>query len=256
MDEEKSPSQEITVEVEPDPLQPTKAELLAVRTKMAASQTAKQQQNSLRVARDWVEQAQELGIPLYDRQPEETDIEWLIWTTYRAHYPGRMPSWNALATECGCSPNTVLKASRQWNFRLRIVEWSRFTDAGCAEERIAAIKEMNAQQLEQAQILRAKVTEALTYLDPATLKPNEIANLMKLANEQERRIVEAEQLKVEGQILSSADASAESKKTDANAVGEILSIMANAGALGAKILGVEKKTVTTERAVIVKSEED
>ena len=115
---------------------------------------------------------------------------------------------------------------------------------------------MNAQQLEQAQILRAKVTEALTYLDPATLKPNEIANLMKLANEQERRIVEAEQLKVEGQILSSADASAESKKTDANAVGEILSIMANAGALGAKILGVEKKTVTTERAVIVKSEED
>lgn len=256
MVEEKKGSQELIVEVEPDPLQPTQAELLAARTKMAAVQTKAQQQASLRVAKDWVEQAQELGIPLYERQPEETDIEWLIWTTYRRHYPGRMPSWSALAKECNCSPNTVLKASRQWNFRLRIVEWSRYTDAGCAEERIAAIKEMNRQQLEQAKTLRAKVTEALDYLDPATLKPNEIATLMKLANEQERMIVEAEQLKVEGQVLSSADASAESKRTDASAVSEILSIMANAGALGSKILGIEKKTVTERMVVASKGEEE
>ena len=248
---------EVHVEVEPDPLQATKAELLVAKTKAAAVQTHSQLQNSMRVAKDWVELAKELGIPLYERQPEETDAEWFIWTTYRSHYPGRMPSWTALAKECHTTVSTVLKASKTWNFRLRIVEWSRFTDAGMAEERIAAIQEMNRQQLTQAQILREKVTEALSYLDAATLKPNEIATLMKLANEQERRIVEAEQLKVEGQIISGADATAESKRTDAAAVSEILNIMASAGALGSKILGVEKQTVTTERVVVAsKSEEE
>lgn len=115
---------------------------------------------------------------------------------------------------------------------------------------------MNRQQLEQARMLRAKVTEALDYLDPATLKPNELATLMKLANEQERRIVEAVPEKVEGQAAITSDAAAESRRTDAANVNEILSIMAAAGALGKNILGVEKQTVTTERVVLKGTEEE
>ncbi|MBQ8627908.1 MAG: hypothetical protein IJ421_00345 [Prevotella sp.] len=252
---------EVAVVVEPDPLAATQAELLVARTKAAASQTASQLTNSMKAARDWVELARELGLAVYERQPEETDTEWLVWTTYRAHYPGRMPSWTALAAECGVSVATVTKAAKTWNFRLRIVEWSRYTDAGMAEERLAAIKAMNAEQLEQAQILSSKITEALTYLDPATLKPSEIAALMKLAADQQRRVVEYMPEKVEGQIISGADAASEAKRTDVAAVSEILNIMASAGALGKQILGVEKKTVTTERMIvgggnIVESEDD
>lgn len=254
MDEDKKTKEVLTVDIEQDPLAASRVELVAAQTKAASAQTKQQLANSMKVTRDWVDLAQELGLALYERQPEENDIDWLIWTTYRNHYPGRMPSWTALALECGVSVNTVLKTAKNWKFRVRIVEWSRYTDAGMAEERIAAIKEMNSQQLQQAQTLRAKVTEALDYLDPATLKPSELATLMKLANEQERRIVEYTDEKVDGQVMSGADAASASKQTDASHVSEILQIMASAGALGKKIIGVEKKTTTTERLVVSDAE--
>lgn len=253
MSEEKTKSVEVLIE--DDPLQASKAELLAARAKAAASQDSRQFQNSLSVAKDWVEQAAALGLAVYERQPDEGDAEWLIWTTYRNHYPGRLPSWAELAKECGVSTAAVVKAANTWRYRMRIVAWGNNADAANADERIQAIREMNKQQLDQARILRAKVTEALDYLDPATLKPNELATLMKLANEQERRIVEALPEKVEGQAAMTADASAESHRTEAANVNEILSIMAAAGALGKSIIGVEKQTVTTERVVVQGTDE-
>lgn len=246
----------VEVLVEPDPLQATQAELVAAKAKAAATQTPQQFKNSLSASKDWVDLATDLGLAIYERQPEESNLEWQIWTTYRAHYPGRMPTWTELAKECNCSTATVTKAANKWRFRMRLVSWSNYTDAGMAQERIEAIQEMNRQQLEQARMLRAKVTEALDYLDPATLKPNELATLMKLANEQERRIVEAVPEKVEGQAAITSDAAAESRRTDAANVNEILSIMAAAGALGKNILGVEKQTVTTERVVLKGTEEE
>lgn len=240
----------IEVYVEQDPLAPRKAEITATAIKAASQQSNSQRAASSKVLTNWIEEAKAIGLALYERQPEENDIEWLLWSTYRDHYPGRMPTMTALATECGCAVATATKAATKWNFRLRMVEWSRFVDAGSLEERMEKIKEMNRIQFEQAKALQATITDAIAMLDPATLKPNEIATLMKLANETEKRIVESMPEKVEDQVLTLADAQSQAKHTDANAIGDILNIMANCGALGKGIVGVEKKTVTTERVVL------
>lgn len=240
----------VTVLVEQDPLAPQKAEVAATALKAASRQSNSQRAASSKILTNWIEEAKALGLALYERQPEENDIEWLLWTTYRDHYPGRMPSMSALAQECGCGVATATKTATKWNFRLRMVEWSRFVDAGTLENRLAQIKEMNRIQLEQAKALQATITDAITLLDPATLKPNEIATLMKLANDTEKRIVESLPEKVDDQVLTLSEAQSQAKHTDANAIGDILNIMANCGALGKGILGIEKKTVTTERVVL------
>lgn len=237
--------------VEQDPLAPTKAQIAETAIKAASQQTPSQRAASNELLRDWMEEARAIGLALYERQPEEDNVEWLIWTTYRDHYPGRMPSMTALAEECGCSVAKVNKTAKKWNFRVRMVEWSRFTDAGMLEERMQAIQEMNRVQLQQAQQLRCVIGEAITMLDPATLKPNEIANLMKLANQTEHDIITAMPEKVENQVLSATEAQSQSKRTEVNAIGEILNIMANCGALGSSIVGIEKKTVTTTERLVV-----
>ena len=60
-----------------------------------------------RTNENWQEQSEALGLALFERQPEETDLEWLIWCKYRDHYPLKMPTWTALAEECKCSVATV-----------------------------------------------------------------------------------------------------------------------------------------------------
>lgn len=251
--EEDSKTVVLDVEIEQDPLAPTKAQLVEARIKAASMQTDKQLAASKAIARDWVDEAKELGLALYERQPEENDLEWYIWTTFRGHYPGRMPTMTSLAKQCGSTVATVAKCANKWKFRMRMVEWSNFTDAGIQEKRIKAIREMNDSQLKTAQTLREKIAEAVDYLDPATLKPSELAQLMKLANETERTITEYREEKVEGQIMAAADAHVANTKTDASQISEVLGILAAAGALGAAI-GVERKTVTTERVLVKGSE--
>lgn len=192
----------------------------------------------------WIEQAEALGLALYERQPEETDMEWLIWEKYRSHYPMKMPTWGDLARECGCAVGTVVKASQRWSFRARMVKWAQFVDDGNQEKRIVAIKEMNAKQLDMAKQLNNKLAEAIQGLDPALLRPNEIVNLMKVSTELERRITTYVDEKVESTAVETK--TQQRPKTRAEDLGEVLGILQSTGVLPGvdqkKIVGVEQKT--------------
>lgn len=199
---------------------------------------------SRRTNEGWMEQAESLGLALYERQPEETDLEWLIWEKYRSHYPLKMPTWSALAEECGVAVATVIKASQRWAFRARMVKWAQCVDDGNQEKRIAAIKEMNERQLGMAQTLNEKLAAAIEGIDPALLRPNEIVNLMKVSTELERRVTTYVDEKVESTAVDTK--SQQRPKTKAEDLSEVLGILQSTGVLpGAdtkKIVGVEQKT--------------
>lgn len=243
----------IEVVLERDPLAPTQA--LVTQHKLAAAAAKLPVANGQQRAADWVELAQQLGLATYERQPEETDTEWYVWETYRSRYPMRPLTYTELAQRTGIGAATCSKIAAKWKFRLRMLDWSRHVDAETDEKRIDGIKEMNKQQLDNALALQEKAAEAISMLDPAILKPNEILGIVKLANDTQRRIVEQETLKVEAQVMNAADIKAETTTTDAGAMNEILAILGKTGALGRSILGVEKKTTTTER-VLLKTEEE
>lgn len=190
---------------------------------------------------NWTDIAAECGLALHERQPEETDIEWLIWDRYRAHYPMKLPTWSELAAECNVSVATVMKASQRWSFKVRMQAWARYTDDGLSESRIAAIHEMNERQTTMALTLQNKLQQAINNLDPLLLKPSEITSLMKAATELERRIKEATPEKVEGTM---ADTSVKQKAlTKAEDIGEVVDILTKTGMLP-HALAVEQTTTT------------
>lgn len=201
----------------------------------------------------WQELASSLGLAIYERQPEETDLEWRIWQAYRSHYPLQMPTWSKLAEEVGCSVSSVTKAANRWNYRARMVQWAQFVDGETQEKRIAAVKEMNEKQLGMAQRLLAKVSDAIDTIDPALLRPNEIVNLMKLSTELERRVTAYVDEKVESTAVQTQ--SKERPKTKAEDLGEVLSILSSTGLLPGqdkkKVVGVEQKTT-----ILVKEDDD
>lgn len=201
----------------------------------------------------WQELASSLGLAIYERQPEETDLEWRIWQAYRGHYPLQMPTWSKLAEEVGCSVGSVTKAANRWNYRARMVQWAQFVDGETQEKRIAAVKEMNAKQLGMAQRLLEKVSDAIDQIDPALLRPNELVNLMKLSTELERRVTAYVDEKVESTAVQTQ--SKERPKTKAEDLGEVLSILASTGLIPGqdkkKVVGVEQKTT-----ILVKEDDD
>ena len=189
---------------------------------------------------NWMETAKELGLNIFERQPEETDMEWLIWCKYRAYYPLKLPTWTALAAECRASVATVTKAAQKWSFRVRLIAWSRFTDASIQEERIVAIKEMNAKQLSMNQVLQAKLSDAIDMIQPELLKPNEIVSLFKITTELERKIITAVDEKVETDVTDRrAKQVSETKPED---LGAVLEVLQRTGLLDGKTIGIETTT--------------
>lgn len=197
----------------------------------------------------WQELAQSLGLAIYERQPEETDLEWRIWEKYRSYYPLALPTWSKLAEEVGCAVGTVTKAANRWNYRARMVAWAQFADSEGQEKRIAAIKEMNKKQLDMSQRLLEKVSEGIDQIDPALLRPNELVNLMKLSVELERKITSYVDEKVESTAVQTQ--TKERPKTKAEDLGEVLGILAQTGIIPGqdkkKVVGVEQKTTILVR---------
>ncbi len=197
----------------------------------------------------WQELAQSLGLAIYERQPEETDLEWRIWEKYRSYYPLALPTWGKLAEAVGCSVSAVTRAANRWNYRARMVAWAQFADGENQEKRIAAIKEMNAKQLDMSQRLLQKVSDGIDQIDPALLRPSELVNLMKLSVELERKITTYVEEKVESTAVQTQ--SKEKPKTKAEDLSEVLGILAQTGVLPAadkkKVVGVEQKTTILVR---------
>lgn len=191
---------------------------------------------------NWMDEAAELGLAIFERQPEETNIEWLIWTTYRSYYPLKMPTWTELAAKCGCSVATVTKAAAKWSYKVRLVEWARHTDGKIQEKRIAAIKQMNEKQLSMAQTIQSKLQSAIETIDPQLLKPNEIVNLFKVATELERRVTTYVEEKVESDVVE--DRKKQVVATRPEDLSEVVDILRQTGLLDNKVLGIEQTTTT------------
>lgn len=200
--------------------------------------------------KDWMELSKEYGLSIFERQPEETNIEWQIWITYRDHYPMKIPKWSELAVESGHAINTVLKASQRWNFNTRLQAWARYMDDTMSEDRAKNIQEMNSRHLSMAQQLQQKLADAVDLIDPALLKPNEIANLAKFATEMERKIVVGEPEKVLGTVESTGGK--QDKLTKPEDIGSIVEILRSTGLLDGKTIGIEAKTTTR----LIAKEED
>ena len=197
---------------------------------------------------DWMELAGELGLELFERQPEESDVEWRIWEAYRGYYPMKLPTYAELAAKTGNSTATVVKASNKWSYKVRLMAWSRFTDADIQEKRIVAVRSMNEKQLGMAQTIQDKLKDAIDGLQPELLKPNEIVNLFKVATELERKVTSY----VEETVASTLSESAakQDSMTKPEDISEILAILNSSGMLQGKQIGIEQTT-----RVIVKGDE-
>lgn len=215
---------------------------------------AKEVQNSAlaqKVNANWMEDAEQLGIAIFERQPEENDLEWRIWTAYRAHYPLKMPTWGELAKEVGSSLAIVTRTAQKWSFRARLQAWARYADDSTMQDRVQAIQAMNKKQLSMSQTLLEKLKEAVDNLDPMTLKPNELVNMFKMATDLERRITTALPERVDGTVQDTGRKT--EQLTKASDLSEVISILEKTGVLG-KTEG--SKTVAIEQATRVIVRED
>jgi hypothetical protein len=200
------------------------------------------------VMQDWQSLSRSLGLELYERQPEETDNEWRAWMMYREYYPGKLPTMSELSKKTGYTVATLVKYSQKWNWKVRMLHWSRATDATIQSDRVAAIKDMNRKQLQISQTMMDKLVEAMDYLDPATMKPSEITNMMKFATGLQKDIISytPEQIDQPGMDMHAVKQSQVTKKEDLGSVAEIL---ASVGLLDGKQIGIR----TTE--VVIQKEE-
>ena len=215
----------------------------------------KKEANNTALARkvnsSWMEDSDALGLAYFERQPEETDTEWMIWERYRSHYPMRLPTWSELAKECGCSVGLVTRTAQKWSFKVRLQSWARYTDDSMMEERAAAIKEMNARQVGMAKTLQEKLKTAIDSIDPVLLRPGEIVQLLKVSAELERRIVTATPEKVEGTAVDVKQR--QNNLTKPEDMNEIVSILAKTGVLPGQGIAVEQTTTTR---IVAKGEEE
>lgn len=215
----------------------------------------KKEANNTALARkvnsSWMEDSDALGLAYFERQPEETDTEWMIWERYRSHYPMKLPTWSELAKKCGCSVSLVTRTAQRWSFKVRLQSWARYTDDSMMEDRVAAIKEMNARQVSMAKTLQDKLKTAIDSLEPALLQPGEIVQLLKVSAELERRIVTATPEKVEGTVADAKQR--QSNLTKPEDMNDIVSILAKTGVLPGQGIAVEQTTTTR---IVAKGEEE
>lgn len=212
-------------------------QLCATCYKKAVEQTKLMQKTN----EGWMEQSEQLGLALYERQPEETDTEWAIWIKYRSYYPMPTPTWTALARELGVSVSTVTRTANRWAFKARMIAWAKRVDSDGQEKRILAIREMNDKQLSMAQRLHDKVSEAIDQIDPALLRPNEITNLAKFATELERKVTEYHEETVE--TVTQEAKSQVKQKTKAEDLAEVMQILQQTGVVDSpQVVGIEQKT--------------
>ena len=189
----------------------------------------------------WMEQSEQLGLALYERQPEETDNEWAVWVKYRSYYPMPVPTWTALAKELGVSVSMVTRTANRWAFKARMIAWAKRVDSEGQEKRIVAIREMNDKQLSMAQRLHDKVSQAIDQIDPALLRPNEITNLAKFATELERKVTEYHEETVD--TVTQEAKTQVKQKTKAEDLAEVMQILQQTGVVdGPQVVGIEQKT--------------
>ena len=204
---------------------------------------------------DWIAEAKEQGIAPWLMQPGETQWEYSVWSAYRDSYPGKKPTYNQVAEQLNTSYNVVRKISQRWSFPARMQLWMSEVDRITMLQRKEEILGMNKEHIDMATKLRNKLSVAINAIDPATLKPSDIASLMKLSTELERKArldTEAQEELRNNLLVDTNNPELKKAQTKQSDLGEVVQILMKAGALGA--IGV--KETTTREVVAHLSEEE
>lgn len=202
---------------------------------------------------DWMANAKDNGLDLWVQQPGETQWEYTVWTAYRDSYPGKKPSFSSVAQQLDTTYNVVKKVAQRWSFHLRMQAWMKYCDDITLLQRRQEILDMNKEHVDMAAKLRQKLSVAIDSIEPAVLKPGEIASLAKLATEMERkaRIDTITQEEQRGALMvDNENPSLKKNVTKQSDLSEVVNILLKAGALGdITQIGV-KHTQTTEVALL------
>lgn len=206
---------------------------------------------------DWMAAAADAGIDPWLQQPGETQWEYTVWTAYRDSYPGRKPSYTDVAKQLGTTVNVVKKIAMRWTFAVRMQAWITECDRFTLQQRHEEILNMNKEHIDMAKRLRDVTSRAINSLDPASLKPSDIASLAKLSTELERKArVDAQAQDEMLREMSHNVENPELKKspTKQGDLSDVLNILLKAGALGSITqIGVRE---TTTREVVAKGADE
>lgn len=195
---------------------------------------------------DWLMVAKESGLDPWVQQPGETQWEYTIWSRYRDSYPGKRPTYSTVAKELDTTYNVVKKVAQRWSFPVRMQLWMRQVDDVTMLQRKQEMLDMNKQHIDMAASLNKKLSDAIKMIDTSTIKPSEIASLMKTAAELERkaRIDTEAQEDMKRDLLVDPEMRQQKKtKTDKTELSEVISILAKAGVLEG--MAIKKTTTTT-----------
>lgn len=209
---------------------------------------------------DWKQEAEQAGVELYEQQPAESASDYLKFCCYRDMYPSTRPTLKDVAKQLNLSYNSVSSVANRWHWRERLAEWIRECDRITLEQRRQEMIDMNKRHIELAGLVDAKVRSALAQMDPATMKPSELNQLLKTMTQLEResRIDTIAQEELRADITHGGD-NPELKKspTKQEDFAEILSVLKQAGILEASDIGFKKtdKDGSTEELVVRSTKE-
>lgn len=204
---------------------------------------------------DWIEEAKSAGIDVWLQQPGETQWEYTIWCTYRDAYPGRRPSYRMVAEQLNTTVNVVEKAAQRWSFQARMQIWMAECDRITMQQRHQEILDMNKDHIDMAARLRSKISTAIDCINPEALKPGELATLLRLAADLERKahVDDLAQEEMLRELSRDTENPALKKSpTKHDDLGEVVKILMDAGALGnITQIGVRETTTTVRETVAV-----
>lgn len=198
---------------------------------------------------DWIAEAKEQGLAPWLQQPGETQWEYTVWAAYRDSYPGKKPTYAAVAEQLCSTYHVVSKISQRWSFPARMQLWMAECDRITMLQRKEEILAMNLDHVNMAAKLRMKLNTAIDAIEPLTLKPAEIASLAKLSAEMERKAridTEAQEEIRRSLIVDNSNPELKKQATKQSDMSEIVQILLKAGALSSVTSVGIKETTTRE----------
>ncbi len=212
----------------------------------------------------WMERAKDAGLDVWVQQPGETQWEYTIWQAYMASYPGKPVAWSELARSLKTSSSVVTRVSKRWDFVVRMQAWIREVERETVKRRREEAKALGDKHMKMADKLTDKLQSAIDYLNPQSMKPNEVVTLAKFVTslqvETNDRLAGVEESLVESQLEAAGGAGlghkATASKTKHDDLGDVLGILISAGALGDLTKAGVKETTTTTKEVVLMGDDD
>lgn len=206
---------------------------------------------------DWMAESQSQGLDVWVQQPGETQWEYTVWIAYRDSYPGKKPSYGAVALQLSTSYNAVRKIAQRWTFPARLQAWIAECDRITLLQRREEILDMNKDHINMAAKLRAKMNTAIDAIIPETLKPGELAALMRLSADLERKArtdtIAQEEMRKD-LVVDTTNPELKKSQTKQSDLTEVMQILMKAGAMqNLTAVGV-KETTTTTREIVARDD--